>query len=168
MEPFWRVTARAWRQNNVQIRTEHRIEHRPAAIRQRMRGQQSVRGRLRIMAGAFVSGETLVNAHRERARLSAIIAATLTDADLLMMPTRHIVSPILGDYDSAVDPSLTRPFNLTGYPALSVCNGLTSAGLPTSLQIGDRPFEDHLVLKAGDAFEKAAGFRKFRPALVAG
>jgi aspartyl-tRNA(Asn)/glutamyl-tRNA(Gln) amidotransferase subunit A len=125
------------------------------------------RGRLRIMAGAFVSGETLVNAHRERARMSAIIAASLADADLLMMPTRHIVSPILGNYDSAVGPSLTRPFNLTGYPALSICNGFTRAGLPTSLQIGGRPFEDHLVLKAGDAFEKATGFRKIRPALVA-
>ena len=125
------------------------------------------RGRLRIMAGAFVSGETLVNAHRERARLSAIIAAALTDADLLMMPTRHIASPILGDYDSAVGPSLTRPFNLTGYPALSICDGFTRAGLPTSLQIGGRPFEDDLVLKAGDAFEKATGFRKIRPTLAA-
>ena len=126
------------------------------------------RGRLRIMAGAFVSGETLVNAHRERARLSSIIAAALTDADLLMTPTRHIVSPILANYDSAVGPSLTRPFNLTGYPALSICNGFTSAGLPTSLQIGGRPFEDHLVLKAGDAFEKATDFRKIRPAMIAG
>jgi len=125
------------------------------------------RGRLRIMVGAFVSGETLVNAHRERARLSAIVAAALVDADLLMMPTRHIVSPILGDYDSAVGPSLTRPFNLTGYPALSICDGFNSTGLPTSLQIGGRPFEDHLVLKAGDAFEKATGFRKIRPALAA-
>jgi aspartyl-tRNA(Asn)/glutamyl-tRNA(Gln) amidotransferase subunit A len=124
------------------------------------------RGRLRIMAGAFVSAETLVNAHRERARLSAIIAAALRDCDLLMMPTRHIVSPILGDYDSAVGPSLTRPFNLTGYPALSICNGFTRAGLPTSLQIGGRPFEDHLVLKAGDAFEKATGYRKTRPAMA--
>jgi aspartyl-tRNA(Asn)/glutamyl-tRNA(Gln) amidotransferase subunit A len=125
------------------------------------------RGRLRIMAGAFVSGETLVNAHRERARLSAIIAAAPTDADLLMMPTRHIVSPILGDYDSAVVLSLTRPFNLTGYPALSICDSFTRAGLPASPQIGGRPFEEHLVLKAGDAFEKATGFRKIRPALAA-
>jgi aspartyl-tRNA(Asn)/glutamyl-tRNA(Gln) amidotransferase subunit A len=66
-----------------------------------------------------------------------------------------------------VGPSLTRPFNLTGYPALSICNGFTSAGLPTSLQIGGRPFEDHFVLKAGDAFEKATEFRKIRPSLAA-
>jgi hypothetical protein len=40
-----------------------------------------------------------------------------------------------------VGPSLTRPFNLTGYPALSICNGFTGAGLPTSPRIGGRPVD---------------------------
>jgi aspartyl-tRNA(Asn)/glutamyl-tRNA(Gln) amidotransferase subunit A len=47
-----------------------------------------------------------------------------------------------------------------------VGNGFTSAGLPISLQIGGRPFEDHLVLKAGDAFEKATSYRRVRPTLT--
>ena len=68
-------------------------------------------------------------------------------------------------YDSATGPSLTRPFNMTGYPALSVCNGFNSAGLPISLQIAGRPFADHLVLKAGDAYEKATAYRGIRPSL---
>ena len=125
------------------------------------------RGRLRIMAGAFVSAETFVNAQRERARLVGVVAQAMTSVDLLMMPTRQMAAPILGGYDSAVGPSLTRPFNMTGYPALSICNGFNSAGLPISLQIAGRPFEDHLVLKAGDAFEKATNFRKIRPTLSA-
>ena len=123
------------------------------------------RGRLRIMAGAFVSGETYVNAQRERARLVGIVAGMMKDVDLLMMPTRQMVSPVLGQYDSSAGPSLTRPFNMTGYPALSVCNGFASSGLPISLQIAGRPFEDHVVLNAGHAFETATGFRKRRPAL---
>lgn len=121
------------------------------------------RGRLRIMAGAFISAETLVNAHRERARLTNVVATTMKDVDLLMMPTRHVTAPILGGYDSSVGPSLTRPFNMTGYPALSICNGFSGAGLPISLQIAGRPFEDHIVLKAGDAFEKATLYRTIRP-----
>lgn len=124
------------------------------------------RGRLRIMAGAFVSAETYVNALRERARLTAIVADAMTGCDLLMMPTRQMVAPILGGYDSSAGPSLTRPFNLTGYPALSIRNGFSASGLPISLQIAGRPFEDHLVLKAGDAFEKATHFQSIRPALV--
>jgi aspartyl-tRNA(Asn)/glutamyl-tRNA(Gln) amidotransferase subunit A len=123
------------------------------------------RGRLRIMAGAFVSGEDYVNAQRERARLVGVVAKTMEDVDLLMTPTRQIVAPILGGYDSSVGPSLTRPFNMTGYPALSICDGFNSAGLPISLQIAGRPFEDHTVLKAGDAFEKATSYRTIRPVL---
>ena len=124
------------------------------------------RGRLRIMAGAFVSAEAFVNAHRERARLTSVVASAMNDVDLLMMPTRHIVAPMLGGYDSSVGPSLTRPFNMTGYPALSICNGYGSTGLPISLQIAGRPFEDHVVLKAGDAFEKATNYRAVRPVLA--
>lgn len=123
------------------------------------------RGRLRMMAGAFISSDTFINAQRERARLVAIVAEAMKTADLLMMPTRQMVAPILGGYDSSTGPSLTRPFNMTGYPALSVCNGFTVAGLPISLQIAGRPFEDHIVLKAGDAYEKATAYRKVRPIL---
>ena len=50
------------------------------------------------------------------------------------------------------------------WPEYSLANG---AGLPISLQIAGRPFEDHRVLKAGDAFEKATNFRKIRPTLSA-
>jgi aspartyl-tRNA(Asn)/glutamyl-tRNA(Gln) amidotransferase subunit A len=125
------------------------------------------RGRLRIMAGAFIDAADYVNAQRERARLVREVGAVMQEVDLLMMPTRHIVAPVLGEYDSSAGPSLTRPFNMTGFPALSVCNGFSSAGLPISLQIGGRPFADDLVLKAGDAYEKATNFRSVRPLLDA-
>jgi aspartyl-tRNA(Asn)/glutamyl-tRNA(Gln) amidotransferase subunit A len=46
-----------------------------------------------------------------------------------------------------------------------VCNGYSAAGLPTSLQIAGRPFEDHRVLQAGHAFEKATAYRSVRPVL---
>jgi len=91
----------------------------------------------------------------------------MTGCDLLMMPTRQMVAPLIGNYDSSAGPSLTRPFNMTGYPALSICNGLSASGLPISLQIAGRPFEDALVLKAGDAFEKATSYRAIRPTLTA-
>jgi aspartyl-tRNA(Asn)/glutamyl-tRNA(Gln) amidotransferase subunit A len=125
------------------------------------------RGRLRIMAGAFVAADDYINAQRERTRLVQEVAAAMVGCDLLMMPTRQMVAPVLGGYDSSAGPSLTRPFNITGYPALSLCNGFSTTGLPTSLQIAGRPFEDHLVLKVGDAFEKATSYRSVRPSLAA-
>ncbi|MBN8872771.1 MAG: amidase [Rhodospirillales bacterium] len=125
------------------------------------------RGRLRIMAGAFVTAADYVNAQRERTRLVQEVTAVMTGCDLLLMPTRQMTAPELGGYDSSAGASLTRPFNMTGFPALSVCNGFDRNGLPTSLQIAGRPFEDHLVLKAGDAYEKATSYRSARPTLSA-
>jgi aspartyl-tRNA(Asn)/glutamyl-tRNA(Gln) amidotransferase subunit A len=65
-------------------------------------------------------------------------------------------------------PNLTSPFNCTGGPALALLCGFTQDGLPLSLQIAGRPFEDARVLRAGDAFERAIGLYKRRPRLVPG
>ena len=94
------------------------------------------------------------------------LADVMTGCDLLLMPTRQMVAPIVGDYDSSAGPSLTRPFNMTGFPALSLCNGFNARGVSISLQIAGRPFEDHLVLQAGDAYKKATGWRSVRPTLT--
>ena len=57
------------------------------------------------------------------------------------------------------------PFSLTGAPALSVCAGYNAAGLPLSLQIAGRPFEDANVLRVGHAYERATPWRERRPVL---
>ena len=61
--------------------------------------------------------------------------------------------------------SLMTPFNVGGNPALSVCSGFNAAGLPFSLQIVGRLFDDATVLRAGDAYEKATPWRDKRPSL---
>ena len=55
-------------------------------------------------------------------------------------------------------PNFTMPFNVTGYPALCVCSGFGPVGLPVSVQIVGKPFQDAMVLRVGDAFEKATAF----------
>jgi aspartyl-tRNA(Asn)/glutamyl-tRNA(Gln) amidotransferase subunit A len=57
------------------------------------------------------------------------------------------------------------PFSLTGAPALSVCAGFTGSGLPLSIQIAGRPFDDAKVLRVGHAYERATPWRERRPAL---
>jgi len=52
-----------------------------------------------------------------------------------------------------------------GNPALSVCSGYAANGMPQSLQIVGRLFEDATVLRAGHAYEKATPWRNRRPAL---
>jgi aspartyl-tRNA(Asn)/glutamyl-tRNA(Gln) amidotransferase subunit A len=124
--------------------------------------------RKRIAAGAFVSGTDYVNALRLRARLVAQAAEMMKEVDVLVMPTRHTPPEALGQFDTIMGHRFyTRPFNVLGLPALSVCSGFTGNGLPLSMQIVGRPFEDALVLKVGDAFEKGTAFRQVRPVLQA-
>jgi aspartyl-tRNA(Asn)/glutamyl-tRNA(Gln) amidotransferase subunit A len=65
-----------------------------------------------------------------------------------------------------IEISLTRPFNLTGGPALALCNGFTADGLPLSIQIVGRHFEDGTVLRAGHALEQALSLRGRRPSIA--
>jgi aspartyl-tRNA(Asn)/glutamyl-tRNA(Gln) amidotransferase subunit A len=122
-------------------------------------------GRQRLMAGAFVSGADYVNAQRQRAKLVAEVAGVMQSADILVFPTARCPAREIGEDSMAAgfQPFFNRAFNVTGNPALSICDGFSATGLPLSLQIAGRPFEDALVLKVGHALEKALDTRQRRP-----
>jgi aspartyl-tRNA(Asn)/glutamyl-tRNA(Gln) amidotransferase subunit A len=123
--------------------------------------------RRRIMSGAMVRATDYINAQRMRAKLTAELVAKMHDVDVLLMPTWGEPAAEFGEEASLrLDVAFTMPFNVTGNPALSVCSGFSADGLPLSAQIVGRHFEDALVLKVGDAFEKAAGLRDRRPDLA--
>ena len=125
-------------------------------------------GRHRLMAGAFILAADYINAQRERTRLVAELAETMRSVDVLIFPTARCPARPIGEDSmaSGFQPFFNRAFNVTGSPALSICNGFSQTGLPLSLQIGGRPFEDALVLRVGDALERTLGTRTRRPALV--
>jgi len=110
-------------------------------------------GRQRLMAGAFFTAADYVGAQRHRAVLIAAVAEALREADVLVFPTARHAATAIGEntMGAARQPFLNRPFNVSGSPGSSVCNGFTTEGLPIGFQIGGRPFEDALVLRVGDA-----------------
>lgn len=59
----------------------------------------------------------------------------------------------------------TIPFNVTGLPALSLCCGFSSTGMPIGMQIVAAPFEESLVFQVGHAYEQAAGWYQRQPLL---
>ncbi|HBK06366.1 MAG TPA: Asp-tRNA(Asn)/Glu-tRNA(Gln) amidotransferase GatCAB subunit A [Acetobacteraceae bacterium] len=125
-------------------------------------------GRHRLMAGAFVLAADYINAQRERSRLVAELAETMKTVDVVIFPTARCPARPIGEDSmaSGFQPFFNRAFNVTGSPALSICNGFSQTGLPLALQIGGRPFEDALVLKVGDALERALATRIRRPVVV--
>lgn len=123
--------------------------------------------RQRIASGALVRAADYINAMRERTRLVAQMADVMKDVDLVLTPAWPTPAAKLGEGPgmSRERASFMRPFNVTGSPAMSICSGFSATGLPLSMQIVGRPFEDHMVLRAGCAFERASDFRNRRPAL---
>ena len=55
------------------------------------------------------------------------------------------------------------PFNVAGYPAISLCSGFGAGGLPLAIQLVGKPFQEVTVLRIADALEKATPFRDRRP-----
>jgi amidase len=93
---------------------------------------------------------------------------SLADVDVLVMPTCLMTAPknhTPGSYLEAVEDNLatihnrgsrnTQPFNYTGHPALAVPVGKSSAGLPVSMQLVGRFFEDPLLMRVAYAYEHA-------------
>ncbi|MEN0074284.1 MAG: amidase [Paracraurococcus sp.] len=125
--------------------------------------------RFRIIAGGLVRAETYVQAMRQRSVLAQRMQAALAEVDVLMLPT--------GEPAKALKPvppetlftrrSYTTAFNVGGNPALALCMGFDAEGMPFSLQIVGRLFDEATVLRAGDAYERATPWRQRRPALVA-
>ncbi|MFC7541006.1 hypothetical protein ACFQU2_18210 [Siccirubricoccus deserti] len=50
-------------------------------------------------------------------------------------------------------------------PTLSLCNGFSANGLPLSLQIAGRAFDEATVFRIGHAYEAATSWRAQRPAV---
>jgi len=123
--------------------------------------------RNRIMSGAFVRASDYVNAMRHRSRLIAAYAELMRAFDVLVFPTARGVAETLGADSMAAPPKtapfFTRVFNVLGGPSHSVCSGFSANGLPLSLQISGRPFEDALTLRVGHFVETALATRGRRP-----
>jgi len=121
--------------------------------------------RYRIIAGGLVRAEDYIQAMRLRTELARSLQAVLSTVDLLMLPTAEPAGKLEPVHPSTLftRPSLTAAFNVGGNPALSVCNGFDARGLPFSLQIVGRLFDEPTVLRAGDAYEKATPWRDKRP-----
>ena len=94
--------------------------------------------------------------------------AALADVDVLAMPTCVMTAPKNhrpGSYLEAVEDNLmamsrgfsrnTLPFNYTGHPALALPVGKSSAGLPVSMQLVGRFFDDPLLMRVANAYQHA-------------
>jgi amidase len=101
-------------------------------------------------------------------RLRAAYDAVLADHDLLLMPTTPIkATPLPGpdaSREEVVDKALnmvsnTMPFDVTHHPAMAIPCGM-SDGLPVSVMLIGRHFDEATIYRAAHAFEQAEDWRR--------
>jgi aspartyl-tRNA(Asn)/glutamyl-tRNA(Gln) amidotransferase subunit A len=122
-----------------------------------------------LEAGMMTPAIYYVRAQRSRAAILAEALKALENFTVLTAPTAAIPAPridvggrALTDGGEQVDMvaavlRFTAPFNVTGQPALAIPTGLAPNGLPVSMQIIGKPFDEATVFRVADAYERARG-----------
>jgi len=128
-----------------------------------------------FLLGQFILGKHYMKAQRVRHLIRQETTAALRRVEALVSPTVAIPAPKIGETMVQVGTEqieviwalarLTRPSNLTGFPAISVPCGCTSGGLPISLQIMGRPFAEATTLKIAHVYEQSTTWHQRRPPL---
>ncbi|KNY23708.1 amidase [Methylobacterium sp. ARG-1] len=120
--------------------------------------------RARILAGAKVSAQDYLGTLQRRAAMKVAYAAALEGIDALLTPTTECAAVALTEVDEAHLPSrFTRFGNLLDLCALALPNGFTSAGLPLSLQITCRGYDEAMALRIGQAYQRTTDWHRRRP-----
>src|SRR4029077_13553282 len=132
-------------------------------------GDFSERVQRRLMLGALVSGVDYVQALRRRRELRGELQAAMAGLDVVLCASQDAEAAKIDEvpaWDTFPMRSFTMPFNVTGYPAITVCAGFGEGGLPVAIQLVAKPFQEPTLFRIADAFEKATPFRGARPALA--
>ena len=130
------------------------------------------RNKLSLMAAELsrrnYHGRVYAKAQNVRPTYIKAYDTALANVDILVMPTCIMTAPknhTPGSYLEAVEDNLatmdwtgsrnTLPFNYTGHPALALPVGKSSAGLPVSMQLVGRFFDDPLLMRAAYSYQRS-------------
>ncbi len=126
--------------------------------------------------GVKLSGGEFARAALDRFAYWQRVVALYEDYDLLVTPGTAVPPFPVGLDNAAPMPGqearpllwtpFTYPFNLTGQPASVIPCGFTDDGLPVSLQVVGRRYDDAGVLRASRAYERIAGWADRWPELA--
>ncbi|MFX0579346.1 amidase [Nocardia nepalensis] len=152
----------------IVLAAESAAYHRPTL---RSRYQDYARGsRVVFAAGTSVSGADYVQAQRVRHVAQRRMAELFTKVDLVVTPTGHLGAPRIDAMEQlnpvSVLAGLHTPYwNSLGNPTIAVPIGLTADGVPLSISISGKHFDEATVLRAGDAYQQRTDHHRLTPAL---
>jgi aspartyl-tRNA(Asn)/glutamyl-tRNA(Gln) amidotransferase subunit A len=125
-----------------------------------------------LQGGELVLATDYLQAQRRRSVYTEGVLKLYDQIDVLLLPTEPCPAPRVDDAvvkigEVELPPIMaliyyTAPFNGCGLPALALPCGFEQ-GLPLSLQLVGRPFEEATLLRAGYAFQQATDWHKQHP-----
>ena len=131
--------------------------------------------RRRLLTASLIPSAVQQRAARARALLRAEMLDLLARHDVLLCPTAHQAAPpiaaaraVITTRHEAAGRFFTRrsyvtPAALAGTPAIAVPCGFTGSGLPISVQLIGRRFDEATLLRVAHAYEQATDWSKRRP-----
>jgi aspartyl-tRNA(Asn)/glutamyl-tRNA(Gln) amidotransferase subunit A len=120
----------------------------------------------KLFAGSQISVADYIRARRWRSILAAAVDALFQHCDVLLCLGTPMLPPLLANADQVTaytTQSAMAVFNVSGHPALSMCPGLSSGGLPLNIQLAARYHDEASLFAAAGVIEQAAG--RFSPPL---
>ncbi len=128
-------------------------------------GDYAPNTRIRLELGQLLPATVYVRAQQVRRMIGQAYRALFEEVDLLLLPVGPAAAYRLdapdveptGEYGDRMAPLIrfSGPFDLIGYPAITVPAGFTDAGLPIGVQLAGRPFEEGLIFQVAHAVERA-------------
>jgi aspartyl-tRNA(Asn)/glutamyl-tRNA(Gln) amidotransferase subunit A len=122
--------------------------------------------RPRIAAGRTLTAQTYLDALRVREEWKLKFAQAFRGIDALLTPTTGTTAVPVDEVDQTKGPAhFTRFGNFLDLCAVALPNGMDADGLPTSLQIMCRGYDEATALRIGWAYQNATVWHLRRPPL---
>jgi aspartyl-tRNA(Asn)/glutamyl-tRNA(Gln) amidotransferase subunit A len=124
--------------------------------------------RYKLSAGSLYSAADYIQSQRARQVIKAEFQGVMEGVDALVMPTTVKTAERLDEYN-IYNPSwtgnITRTFDMTGQPAVSVPCGFNAQGLPIGFMIAGRAFDEATVLRVAHTYQRNTKWTEKRPSV---
>jgi aspartyl-tRNA(Asn)/glutamyl-tRNA(Gln) amidotransferase subunit A len=117
-----------------------------------------------------------VQAQRDREPMRAELWSTFDQVDVLVTPTMPMTTARIGSGSVEFDGKTfatgdlatrcTYPFNISGFPAMSIPCGFDRNGLPIGLQLAAAPWQEALLLGVAHRYQQATDWHRARPQMT--
>ena len=131
--------------------------------------------RTNLEAGRYLLASDYVKSQRARTLLQRNFNEAFKQAEVIVSPTVPALPPLIGEVlvqsggqqENVIDAFLrfNIPYDLTGFPAISLPCGFSASGLPVGLQIAGKAFDEATILRVASAYERSTRWQAVHPEL---